>query len=364
MNPERLTPIPIPSTQVWKDLRIQVLPVIVFVVGSLFVAVLWRKELSAPTALGQAETLQSEVISPQPGRIISLKVNRFQFVKKGDLVATILLSDPRNELAAIQTELDIIRARIDPSTIRQRAAADYQKLRLDILLEKAKLASSRVQLELDRSELDRAEMLFKEQLIAQEELEQRKNALEKLEIGINATAKAIEETEPGISQLGALGSQDPTSDEMASALKAITAQDERLKAIEKHLGTISLEAHVDGMVSAIFRKAGEHVKDGEAILTISGARSERILSYIRPPFPIEPTVGMDVEIRTRSMRRSSSKGKILNVGVQFEPVASALAIQRPGVPQDMGLPFSVSLPPELKLLPGETVDLVLRPSAT
>ncbi len=360
MNTEPLPPIPIPADQVWKDLRIQLLPVIVFAVAVLCVSVLWRNELTVPTATGQAEALQSQVISPLPGRIVSLQVSRFQLVKKGDLLATILPSDPRNELSAIQTELDVIRARIEPGTVRQRTAADYEKLRLEVLLEKAKLAASRVQLELDRNELHRSEMLFKEQLIPQEALEQRKNAFEKLEAGINATVKAIAEAEPGIQQLGALAHSDHASEEAAAALKTIAAQDERLKVIERTLGAITLEAPVEGMVSVVFRQAGEHVREGEPILTISAVRSERILSYIRPPFTIQPAVGMEVEIRTRSVRHQAAKGKILSVGVQVEPVTANFAIQRPGMPPDMGLPFSVSFPPNLKALPGETVDLVLR----
>jgi multidrug resistance efflux pump len=341
----------------------QVLPVVVFAVAMVSVSVIWQKQLAAPTATGQAEALQSQVVSPQPGRIISLKAVRFQMVKKGDFIASILPSDPRNELSAIQTELDIVRARIDPATVRQRTAADYEKLRLEVLLEKARLGASRVQLELERNEFRRAELLFKEQLIPKEELEQRQNAVEKLEIEIAATAKAIAETEPGIEQLGALGRLDQASEEAASALKSIVAQEARLKAIEKTLVTITLEAPMDGMVSVVFRQAGEQVQDGEPILTICSAKSGHIVSYLRQPFPFEPTVGMDVEVRTRSMPHQASTGKILNIGVQVEPITNALSIQRPGTPPDMGRPFSVSFPPGLKVLPGEIVDLILRPSS-
>lgn len=362
VNPEPLPPIPIPAAQVWKDLRMQVLPVVVFAVATVCVSVIWQGQLAAPTATGQAEALQSQVVSPQAGRIISLKVARFQIVKKGDIIASILPSDPRNELSAIQTELNLVRARIDPVTVQQRTAADYEKLRLEILLEKARLAASRVQLELERNELRRAEMLFNEQLIPQEELELRQNAVAKLETGIAAIGKAIAETEPGIEKLGVWGRLDHASEEAVAALKSILNQEERLKAVERNLVTITLEAPIDGMVSVVFRQAGEQVRDGEPILTISSVKSARIVSYLRQPFPFEPTVGMDVQVRTRSMHHQASVGKVLSVGVQVEPIPNALTIQRPGMAPDMGRPFSVSFPPDLRALPGEIVDLVLRPS--
>ncbi len=363
MNPEPLPPIPIPPSQVWKDLRIQVLPVIVFGAAIFGVSVIWQNQLAAPTTAGQVETFQAQVTSPQPGKILLLNVSRFHWVKKGDLVATMLPTEPRNELATIQAELDIARARMDPASARQRAAVDFETLRLDILLEKAKLAASRVHLELERSELERAEVLFKQQLIPDTAINQHRNNVKRLETQIEATAKAIAEAEPSLERLSSMGTLDRAGGEIDATLIEIGKQHERLKAVEKTLGTISLEAPVDGMVSFIFRHAGEHVADGEPILVISSAKSERIISYVRQPFPIEPTVGMDVEIRTRSLRRQVSIGKVLNVGVQLEAITNALAMPLPGVLVDQGRPFSVSFPTDLKILPGELVDLVLKPAA-
>jgi hypothetical protein len=70
---------------------------------------------------------------------------------------------------------------------------------------------------------------------------------------------------------------------------------------------------------------------------------------------------MPVRIRLRSIKRQESWSQILAVGKQLEPITNSLAMLRPGLLIDMGLPISVALPVGVKLLPGELVDMSIRP---
>ena len=58
----------------------------------------------------------------------------------------------------------------------------------------------------------------------------------------------------------------------------------------------------------------------------------------------------------------SGSGRILEVGIQLEPIYTNLLIN-PSARSELGLPILVSLPPGLKLIPGEIVDLNLSPSS-
>ena len=65
-----------------------------------------------------------------------------------------------------------------------------------------------------------------------------------------------------------------------------------------------------------------------------------------------------VQIRRQTIRREMALGTVLNVSGQLEPISANLIPAQAGVKVEMGLPFAVSLPTELALIPGESVDLL------
>ncbi|MEW6160951.1 MAG: hypothetical protein AB1813_26275, partial [Verrucomicrobiota bacterium] len=161
----RLEPIPTPTAQRWREFRIQVVPVLVFL-GAVCAAIyIWNTNISAPSFQGEAESTRTQVVSPQDGRILELKVSRFENVTKGDIIAVLQPSDPRASLAIIQSELDVLRLGTEPAVTQQRNATDYERLRLEWLLQKVELAETRHNLALAENELKRNETLFKDKII-------------------------------------------------------------------------------------------------------------------------------------------------------------------------------------------------------
>jgi hypothetical protein len=57
----------------------------------------------------------------------------------------------------------------------------------------------------------------------------------------------------------------------------------------------------------------------------------------------------------------SGAAKIIEVGTQFEPLPPALQIPATGQYR-IGFALSISVPPSLKIRPGELVDLILLPT--
>lgn len=356
-SPER---IPTPISQIWREFRIRFLPLFVFAIVVSAAATIWKQNIGAPSVLGAAEAASTPVASPQPGTLVELKVDRFQMVQKGAPIAVIAPSDIRTAFASIQSELNILRSQLEPRLAQQRNATDYERLRLEMLLQKVELATARVNHQRAQNELKRDQELFAQNLISADVFDLAQKTEELLAVEIQERTKLIENVEEGLKRLQGLGDITYSAEPTEAALVAIEAEREKLKTAQSLHESIVLVAPIDGMVTSILHRAGENVRESDPIVVISAAQPERIVSYMRQPFPFEPKVGMQVEVRTRTLQNQSGLAHIRQVGAQFEPITNALAMVRQGTLMDMGLPIEISLPPTLKLRPSEVVDIIVR----
>jgi multidrug resistance efflux pump len=124
-----------------------------------------------------------------------------------------------------------------------------------------------------------------------------------------------------------------------------------------------LKAPIDGIVTTIYKRPGEAVSAAQPIMAIATVDAVRIVGYLRPPILNQPQVGMRVEVRTRGLHRQVGTAKIVEVGTQFEAVPPTLLGPVKFASVDQGLPIDVSLPANLKIRPGEVVDLVIAAKA-
>ena len=353
------TPISTPLSKRWREFRIQVVPALVFA-GSVVAAVyLWSISVVAPVMQAVAEAPRAQVTSPQPGRLIQLNVAQYQKVSQGEPVAVLLPADPRAPLDLMQSELNLLRTRLDPRMTEQRNATDLQRLRLEILLQKVALATAKVTLRRAESDFARNARLLGEKLVSQDLYELSERDRDVAKIDVEEKTRLIAELEENFNSLGNMGGPVPGSPLEDSRAATLKAQEEKLKTIEAMLGPVTLVAPIDGVISSVLRQAGENVVDGEPILIISSPDTTRLMGYLRQPLPLDLKPGQAVEVHTRSVRRGAALATVLNVGPQMEPITNSLAMIRPGSLVDMGLPVEVSLPPGLNLRPGEIVDLSL-----
>ena len=359
MNPPSLEPIPTPVAERWKDFRIQVVPVIVFCLAAFFVSRIWRHQLVAPQAVGQFEAVQAQVTSPQPGRLYALNVRRYQIVKQGDLIGSLAPVDARFDLDALQAKLELIRLRIQPETPQQRGISNYERMYLEVMLEKSKLASTKVRLQLATDDAKRSEQLFKENLISKADLDRAQSQRTQLETEVAQLTETLNLVEPGLEKLRSLADASKQSVNFNSLSNSLDVLDQSLSQILARSAIVELRAPLGGMVSTVYRNQGEHVRDGDLILTISATHTGRIQSYTAFPFSQQPVVGMEVEIRRRNGRQETGRGRIESVGAQVEPIPSALLVGRANLAANLlGLSFAVTAPIDMKAFPGEIVDIV------
>lgn len=358
---ERLPRIPIPRGQLWREFRLRAVPGIIFLVTSVAVALIWSHYVSAPTLQGEVESVQSNVSSPQAGTLTQVNVTRFQRVSQGEALAVLIPSDPQVSLALLQSEIDLLRARLEPRLTGQRNAADYERLRLEWLLQKVHLATAQVDLARAENEFRRSEQLYRENVISEDLYDSSLKTRDSLKTNVEASVNVVAELEQSLGRLEGLGSSVEFESVVTETVSALRAQEQKLRLTEASIGPITLKAPIDGMVSFIYRQAGENVQNGDPIIALSALDSDRIVGYLRQPLSIEPEVGMQVEVRTRTAPPVALTAHISQVGTRFEVVSEALAIQRAGGAMDVGLPIEISLPPSLRVRPGEIVDLVIHP---
>ncbi len=360
---DRLTPIPTPPSQVWREIRVRFVPVVLFVAAAITVAVMWRDNLAAPTLVGQVETVHSNISSPKSGQLSQLNVTRLQRVRAGEVIAQVVTTDPQilqSSLAVIQAEIGLMRVNLEPVLGQQRFAVTYDRLRLDWMEQRVNLVTSRVRLELAESELRRAEELFREKVVSQQVLDTARSTRESLRAEVDERNRLVAEQEQKLKVLGlaADGSSYPRETKPEDVMQAsIRVQEEKLRLTEAELSPVKLMVPMDGTITAIHHRSGEAIVAGEAIVTLTALTSDRIVGYVRQPLAFQPQVGMLVEVRSRAAGRCVTQAEILEVGVQMEPISSALSVVSNGQVHEVGLPVLVSVPTPQTLRPGELVDL-------
>lgn len=354
---DSLPPIPTPPAQRWREFRIQVLPIIVFlcILGAIFL--LWRSYVQPAGIVGMVETDSTQIASIVPGKIAGLNVKRFQRVKAGEVLGQVLTTDPKvleASLGVITAEINLIRSGMSPAMDQARTDLNYYRLSLDFMKERVSQAADRIDLTQAEENFRRQEKLYTNGVIvAQRQFEDAKAVKDRLEASIREREKYLANFEKELQRAMPL----PNAPDPVQA--AIAVQEQHLKLTEAQMTPITLTSPVDGVIITVHHASGENVVAGAPILTISAPQAERIVGFLRQPLNISPKVGMPVRVRSRSLGGSGADATVLEVGNQMELIYANLLGPNPQNRSEMGLPILVSLPPALKLIPGEIVDLVI-----
>lgn len=361
---DKLPPIPSPPGTAFREFRIGFLPYLLFAGAVALTAVTWRNYVGPASLVGEVQMVRTFVSASQPSRLTQLRVNLLDRVTAGQPVAELVAADPRYleaQAALSRARLELVRVAIEPKIRRENNQINFTQLRMDWLKSRVDLATSRAQLAYAESEVDRVTRLSKVTngvpFVSVQELQLAQRELDSLRAQVQEQAALVAEVAGAIEKLAPADRK--LDDELpASSRAALAVEQKALDAIEAQLNPTVLLAPIDGFVSIVHRRPGETVLPGEPVMTISGTRSDKIVAYLRQPLRLDPRVGMQVEVRSRSSHRVGGVGEVLSVGGQMEPILPELTQPRGGTSVvEYGLPILVSIPPDLVLIPGEIVDL-------
>lgn len=341
--------------QRWREFRIQVMPLLTFLVVIACVGLLWQRYVFPSNIVAQVEAQTAAIISTQPGKVEALAVEKFQAVKKGDIIAIINVADTNvlaAEINAAQANLNIMQERIDASEFRGRQT--YEREQLNFLEQQVQWRINQEKLKLAQAEFKRQQDLMKTTppATSQADYDIARYTMQALEVNVRETEAFLKIKESSLPRL-----LSQTTNTAASIERAISAERERLLAASSN---IVLRAPIDGVVTTIDTHAGARVMAGAPLVVISAMKAERIVAYMRQPIGATPKPGDTVQVRRRTFKRQTAVATISDVGPQLEPIAPPLLPIGAGK-VDLGLPFAINLPSQLNLIPGEIVDVIYEP---
>jgi len=353
-----LPPIPTPLANVWRELRIQVVPIVVFamvVCGAVYV---WRTLPGSSDIKGVGEGVRSVVTSPRVGVLQRLEVQPYQWVKAGDPLVTILPFDPNAQLDLLQSDLQLTRLRLEPS-VAERSAMNYEQMRFEALKLGWELAMAKAELERAEGALVRNQGAVQENLVSKDQYELSLRDRNLFQAEVQIKTEALTKIEKRLEELRTLG--DPGAQGTNQLITGIIeGLAQRITAVQTNWNPVTLVAPIDGQIQMISRHENEFLVEGEPLVLIVSRRSDRIVAYLRQPFSFEPAPGMPVDVLLQNRQRQRFSTQIAEVGAQMEAITNGLAFLQTGALVDMGLPIIITVPPNVQLRPGEIVNIVLR----
>ena len=356
-SPQALPRIPTPPRHRWRIFCAEALPFLIFGACAVGVGGLWRHAAAKPTLVAEAEIVRTDVKALQAGIVSGLEVQLLQPVAAGDIIARVQITDPKvlaASLAVSRSEIDLLRAGLEPTIAPRRVALDSARLQLDWMRERVTLASLRVQLQQAEMELARLAPLHERSMVSGEVFDAARLLRDRF------TAERDEQQKLVDSLAGAFDTKAPTTDTADLLTIALRAQEEKLRLTEAQLSPITITAPIAGAVTAIACANGATVVAGDIIVTITEQQSKRLVGFLRQPLPATARVGQPVELRTRSLADSRAQSTIAEIGHALEPVSpTVLALfNRANVPE-LGLRVHIPIPTGFVVRPGEQVDVVI-----
>jgi len=351
----------------------------VWLVALMLVVGLFSRRNRRIELTGIAHSEQKQVAALTDGRLLMVPVGLFEKVQQGQTLAVLeddkiqaQLATAAAETARLRAELSVAQSRLTAEVQAQESkllaearqfAFGVQRIRLSNLELKVVLETDRIALERWHFKLDRLLQLHRKDAAEVYELEmaQTKHAVLK---------KTIEENEKVLAQLqldlqqvlqrqkefAASHPVPPSLEKVLEPWRATLAVQELLIAeLSMERSMLVMRSPLDGVVSDVFRGAGEALMSGEPILTVTAAQPSEIVTYASAAQVSEIEPGMVVELVKQYEPRQTAPSKVIAVG----PAAVQLPIRswrNPNSPE-WGWPVLIAAAAELKLRSGELVGI-------
>ena len=379
MNADQLKPIETPRAQRVDDFMRRTMPLIVWSVCALIVAVMLVGRARSYHYVGLARAMEYEISSSTPATLEAVIVDLFDDVESGDVVAKLddrpLLAAIRVSEAAIQqlsAQLDATRVKISSDSGQgvagwtadlRRFQIDEEQRRLGMLSLRVDIESDRVELELRILEKNRAASLVEAGIISQGEYDIARLAQEqvqrRLEDNVILLAQLKKEFEDAQARREAFEGEHPQSFEDEPLLnplrQAITVETLRLEEIELMRRSMLLRSPVVGQVSEILCQRGQAVRPGEPILLIAEQSVREIIAYLDEEAGSNIEPNQTVLVASGGEAGTVAESVVLRVSPSVQLLPERLW-RSPRVP-DYGRAVVIAASPAMNLTPGQAVDV-------
>jgi multidrug resistance efflux pump len=240
--------------------------------------------------------------------------------------------------------------------LAEENAMNFERIRVELLRTKADLAIAQVRLQQAERDVTRNTPLYHEKLVSEDIYELSVATRDALAAEVKERGAAVTAIEQRLELLRGIG--EPQFN--GSRTNEFLARLEQAQAtVASNLAPITLVAPITGLVSLPMRQPGESLFAGEPLLNINALQADRIVAYIRQPYAVDPEIGMAVKVTTKTSRRQTFESYVVQVGAQVEAITNFLGYVRQDVLVDSGLPVIVHVPGDVRIRPGEAVDVTI-----
>lgn len=372
-----------PWVHQWRRVRYQLLPVLMFG-GAVVVSIwLWGRHFGLPLTVGEVQAVRVDAVAPVDGLLVKVPdwmPDLFGSVSAGQVVARLDSQAATTTLAQMQSDLTRLRVSLAgfamtaagrTQTTEQALVREARNLALDIEKLRLGIVEREGLIETDKAEVARLveRITAAQELVAKgldsgltlRDLQMQRDVVQKR---VEATQKALEEARVQRAscekRLGTFTATEVAEAEkmLAPIREAVLAQEQLLQDVKRQIQSLDICAPITGTITAIHAWPGQNVRAGTPILTIAATQGQYIVSFMRQEQRVVPAVGMTVDVRVRSMPRTSSRSMIQEIGPQVEPLP-AHHLRDPKVPE-WGLPVRIAIPAGMVLRPGELVDVAIK----
>lgn len=359
------------------------LPVLVWLATLGCIVVLFRHRAQRFEVVGLARAEIYQVAATCTGRLNEVAVELFENVKAGQTLAvveTVLdnehveaeLEVARAQINHLQAQLTAMRGQLkaeaanletDRIAAMRRYAVDVEAARLRILELKTQLETDRMTLRDLALDVETAAELVDKEAVAPYELQ-------KAQAQYDTLARQIEQNENVLRQatedfLLARQRRDefagrqlehPPLDSVLEVIRQATnVQHKTVEALLARNIPVELKCPYDGVVSQIWRRSGEALQTGEAVVTVAQAVPTEVVAYAKENQISQVRENMRVELVKSNRPQQVAASQVVYVGPVMELMPERLW-QNPNLPQ-YGLPVLIKIPPGMELLPGELVGV-------
>jgi len=382
-------------------LRLHILPVLVWLGVVACVVVLFRHRSQRFEILGIAQGQVRQVAATCMGRLISVHIQLFQEVRKGDTLAVMdTVLDNEHLQAQVDTasaEIQRLTAQLIPTqelmlaeaaNLETNRIADNRRFSVDVENTRIRILELKTLIETDRIMLEDLELNRK--IFITQNISDQNDAtlyeLQRTKVERNALAKKIEENEHLLAQaerdlieaqqrrdkFAQRQLQHPSVESALEVIrKEIQVQEQLVEELLARRTPLVLKSPIDGVVvqlhgrardvvlrrpgEFVLRREGEVVLAGDSILSIAGLKPTEIIAYASREQLDMVREGMPVELVKNTRPAQIAQSQITYLAPTLERMPEWLW-QTPNIPQ-WGHPMRIEIPPGLKLTTGELVGI-------
>ncbi|MCC5821762.1 MAG: HlyD family efflux transporter periplasmic adaptor subunit [Phycisphaerales bacterium] len=344
---------------------------------------MWARHAGVIGEIGEVLAVRVELAAPADGTIVAVGdryPRPFDTVRAGELIARLDDRPVLAALATLQARIGVTQGELAAETARwrlgrgenergqeitrQRLLIEIQELRLDILDRRAAIEFDQIELRRVEHAIDGLRQLVDrgsetDFTLTQERL--RRDALgRRIEEQRAAMRTAETQLTETLERLEAIpeGPAHDLEDWLAPIRAAFRVHEAEIRELELVADGLQIRVPIDGMISAVHARPGEHVRAGLPLVTIASEQADTIVTYIRERNPVPLEIGGVVELRPVHHRGAPVRGAIDQIGVQVELVPEHQRTS-PGR-MEWGLPVRISMPEGLDVRAGELVRVVFK----